>query len=58
MADSVQWTKPSVDSNNPNLTTAQRFNNITKSGIRKILNKVRQGTAKPEFGEDKDGQLA
>ena len=57
MADNVKWAKPSVDSDNPNLTTAQRFNNITKSGIRKILNKVRQGTAKPEFGEDKDGQL-
>ena len=57
MADNVKWAKPSVDSDNPNLTTAQRFNNIKKSGIRKILNKVRQGTAKPEFGEDKDGQL-
>jgi hypothetical protein len=57
MADNVQWAKQSVDSDNPNLTTAQRFNNTTNPGIRKILNKVRQGTAKPEFGEDEDGQL-
>ena len=56
MAD-VKYQKPAVNSTNPRLLTTQRFNNITRASLNRILTKVRNGTADSAYGEDKDGNL-